>query len=140
MTGTARVWISVTAALTGLATIGLVLVAVFADPDTTERTVGLVGAVVTMAALLVSVIALFRMTGGGSATGGRRVRGGRRSVVAGGNITGSAIGNNSKVAGPHTAPRSTASRRNVDDVRAGRDGIAVGGDITDSALGEGSER
>ncbi|MBQ0954219.1 hypothetical protein [Streptomyces sp. RK76] len=140
MTGTARVWISVTAVLTGLATVGLVLVAVFADPDSTGRTVGLVGAVVTMASLLVSVIALFRTTGGGSAASGRRVRGGRRSVVAGGNITGTAIGDNSKVTGPHAAPRSTASRRNADDVRAGRDGIAAGGDITDSALGDGSER
>lgn len=139
MTGTARVWISVTAALTGLATAGLILLAVFADPDTTERTVGVLGAVVGMVSFLVSVIALFRSTGGGP-TGGRRVRGGRGSVVAGGNITGSAIGNNSKVTGPHTAPSSTAARRNADDVRAGRDGIAAGGDITDSALGEGSER
>lgn len=139
MTGTARVGISVTAALTGLATAGLILLAVFADPDTTERTVGLVGAVVGMVGLLVSVIALFRSTGGGS-TGVRRVRGGRGSVVAGGNITGSAIGNNSKVTGPHATPSSTAARRNADDVRAGRDGIAAGGDITDSALGEGSER
>ncbi len=139
MTGTARVWISVTAALTGLATVGLALVAVLADPDTTERTVGVMGAVGTLVGLLVSVIALFRGAGGGS-TGGRRVRGGRGSVVAGGNITGSAIGNNSKVTGPHTTSSHTAARRNTDDVRAGRDGIAAGGDITDSALGEGSER
>lgn len=138
-TGTARVWISVTAALTGPATVGLLLLAVFADPDTTERTVGVVGAVVGMVGLLVSVIALFRSTGGGSA-GGRRVRGGRGSIVAGGNITGSAVGNNSKVTGPHIAPSSTSVRRHADDVRAGRDGIAAGGDITDSALGEGSER
>lgn len=139
MTGTARVWISVTAALTGLATVGLVLVAVLADPDTTERTVGVVGAVAGMVGVLVSVIALFRSAGGGAASG-QRVRGGRRSVVAGGNITGSAIGNNSKVNGPHTTPSSTAVRRNAGDVRAGRDGIAAGGDITDSAVGEGSER
>jgi hypothetical protein len=139
MTGTPRVWISVTAMLTGLATVGLALVAVFADPDTTERTVGMVGAVGSLVGLLVSVIALFRSTGGGP-TGGRRVRGGRGSVVAGGNITGSAIGTSSKVTGPHTTPSSTAARRNADDVRAGRDGIAAGGDITDSALGEGSER
>lgn len=139
MTGTARVWVSVTAAVTGLATVGLALVAVFANPDTTERTVGLVGAVVALLGLLVSVISLFRSTSGGP-TAGRRVRGGRGSVVAGGNITGSAIGTNSKVTGPHTTPSSTAPRQNADDVRAGRDGIAAGGDITDSALGDGSER
>lgn len=139
MARTGRIWISVTVALTSVATVGLVLVAVFADPDTTERTVGVVGTVVSMLCLLVSLIALFRSTGGGTA-GGRRVRGGRRSVVAGGDITGSAIGNNSKVTGPHSSLSRTAARRNADDVRAGRDGIAAGGDITDSALGEGSER
>lgn len=139
MAGTGRIRISVTVALTSVATVGLVLVAVFADPDTTGRTVGVVGTVVSMLCLLVSLIALFRNTGGGSA-GGRRVRGGRRSVVAGGDITGSAIGNNSKVTGLHSSPSRTAARRNADDVRAGRDGIAAGGDITDSALGEGSER
>lgn len=138
MRGTARVWISVMVTLTGLAAVGMVLMAVFADPDTTERTVGVVGAVLAMGGLLVSVIVLIRSTVGGS-PGGRRVRGGRGSIVAGGNITGSAIGNNSKVTGPHTTP-SSAGRRNADDVRAGRDGIATGGDITDSALGEGSER
>jgi hypothetical protein len=139
MAGTGRIWISVTVALTSVVTVGLVLVAVFADPDTTERTAGVVGAVVSMLGLLASVIALFRSTEGRSA-GGRRVRGGRRSVVAGGDITGSAIGKNSKVTGPHSPPSRTAARRNVDNVRAGRDGIAAGGDITNSALGEGSER
>ncbi len=139
MTGTARVWISVATALTGVATVGLTLLAAFADPNTTEQTVGVVGAVVGMVSLLVSVIALFRSTGGGS-TSGRRVRGGRGSVVAGGNISGSAIGSNSKVTGPRTTPNGIAARRNADDVRAGRDGIAAGGDITDSAIGDGSER
>lgn len=139
MVGTGRVWISVTVALTGVATVVLVLVAVFAGPDTTERTVGVWGAVVSMLSLLVSVVALFRSAGTGLA-GGRRVRGGRGSVVAGGNITASAIGNNSKVNGPHSSPSRAAARRNADDVRAGRDGIAAGGDITDSALGDGSER
>jgi hypothetical protein len=139
MAGTGRIWIWVTVAVTSVATVGLVLVAVLADPDTTERTVGVVGTVVSMLCLLVSVIALFRSTGGGT-VGGRRVRGGRRSVVAGGDITGSAIGNHSKVTGPYSSSSRTATRRNADDVRAGRDGIAAGGDITDSAIGEGSER
>jgi hypothetical protein len=139
MAATGRAWISATVALTGLATVGLILVAVYADPDTTGRTVGVVGAVVSLLCLLVSVIALFRTAAGGSAVG-PRVRGGRRSVVAGGNITGSAIGRNSKVTGAPSAAPPTASRRSADDVRAGRDGIAAGGDITDSALGEGSQR
>ncbi|MFE9436568.1 hypothetical protein [Streptomyces sp. NPDC006640] len=127
-----------TAVVTFSAAVGLIVLAVVADPGTTERTVGVAGAVIAMASLLVAVIALFRGAGGPAA--GRRVRGGRGSVAAGGNITGSAIGRNSKVTGPRTTPGATTVRPDADDVRAGRDGIAAGGDITDSALGEGSER
>ena len=137
--GTGRVWIWVTAAVTGMATVGLVRVAVSAKPDTTAQIVGVWGAIVSMLSLLASVVALFRGAGGGPGNG-IRVRGGRRSIVAGGNITGSAIGNSSKVNGPRSAPSRNTTRQNVADVRAGRDGIAAGGDITDSALGEGSER
>lgn len=135
---TARVWIWATTVLTAVGTISLALLAVLADSDTTQQTVGVVGAIVAMLGLLVSVIALFRTTGGPS--NGRRVRGGRGSVAAGGNITGSAIGKNSKVTGPHSTHVGTLPRTSGDDVRAGKDGIAAGGDITDSALGEGSER
>ncbi|MFF3959440.1 hypothetical protein ACFYY1_40630 [Streptomyces sp. NPDC001890] len=135
--GVARVWVWVTAVVAFLGTVGLVLVAVLADLDTAGQAASVVGSVVTLVALLVSVVALFR--GGGSA-GGRRVRGGRGAVVAGGDITGSALGKDSKVTGPRTPSRRGSSRRDGDDVRAGRDGVAAGGDITDSALGEGSER
>lgn len=139
LAGSARVWVWVAVVVTGLATVGLILVAFLADPDTTEQIVGVVGAVVAWFSWLVSVIALLRGSSSGSRDG-RRVRGGRNSVVAGGNITGSAIGKNSKVTGPRTRPGSTSPRGDTDDVRSGRDGIATGGDITDSALGEGSER
>ncbi|TGN78161.1 hypothetical protein E5083_13320 [Streptomyces bauhiniae] len=121
-----------TAVVAGAATLGLVLVAVLADLDTAGQAASVVGAVVALAALVVSVLAL-----GGTAPG-RRVRAGRGAVAAGGNITGSALGTNSKVTGPHTPP--TPARRPHDDVHASRDAIATGGDITDSALGEGSER
>ncbi|MGW4226623.1 hypothetical protein ACWEG1_24570 [Streptomyces bauhiniae] len=122
-----------TAVVAGAATLGLVLVAVLADLDTAGQAASVVGAVVALAALVVSVLAL-----GGTPTAGRRVRAGRGAVAAGGNITGSALGTHSKVTGPHTPP--TPARRTHDDVQASRDGIAAGGDITDSALGEGSER
>ncbi|WP_135785854.1 hypothetical protein [Streptomyces bauhiniae] len=128
----ARIWTWVTAVVAGAATLGLVLVAVLADLDTAGQAASVVGAVVALAALVVSVLAL-----GGTAPG-RRVRAGRGAVAAGGNITGSALGTNSKVTGPHTPP--TPARRPHDDVHASRDAIATGGDITDSALGEGSER
>ncbi|MFJ7199759.1 MULTISPECIES: hypothetical protein [unclassified Streptomyces] len=135
--GVARVWVWVTAVVAFLGTVGLVLVAVLADLDTAGQAASVVGSVVALVALLVSVVALLR--GGGSASG-RRVRGGRGAVVAGGDITGSALGKESKVTGPRTPSRRGSSRRDGNDVRAGRDGVAAGGDITDSALGEGSER
>ncbi|MFI9391988.1 hypothetical protein [Streptomyces bauhiniae] len=124
-----------TAVVAGAATLGLVLVAVLADLDTAGQAASVVGAVVALAALVVSVLALF---GSGTPTPGRRVRAGRGAVAAGGNITGSALGQNAKVTGPRTP--ATPARRPHDDIRAARDGIAAGGDITDSALGEGSER
>jgi hypothetical protein len=133
------VWVWATAVVTGLAAVGLTLTAVLADLDTAGQAASVVGAVVGLAALLVSVIALFRGSGGGTASG-RSVRAGRGAVVAGGDITGSALGKNSKVTGPRTPPRSTSARRGRDDVSARRDGFAAGGDITDSAVGEGSER
>ncbi|WP_157852820.1 hypothetical protein RFN58_15660 [Streptomyces iakyrus] len=132
-----------TAVVTGLAAIGLTLLAVLGNLDTAGQAASVVGAVVSLAALLVSVLALFRTggSGSGSAAGGRRVQAGRRGIAVGGNITGSALGTNSKVTGPPTSPvTSTPVPLNGDDVRARRDGIAAGGDVTDSALGEGSER
>ncbi|WP_326763413.1 hypothetical protein OG978_01300 [Streptomyces sp. NBC_01591] len=127
----------VTAGLALLATVGLALVAVLADLDTAGQAASVVGSMVGLAALLVSVVTLFR---GGGSRSGRRVRAGRGAVAAGGNITGSALGKDSKVTGPRTPPGSVPTQRDGDDVRAGRDGVATGGDITDSALGEGSER
>ncbi|WP_328978414.1 hypothetical protein [Streptomyces canus] len=138
VTGAARVWVWVTAVVTGLAAVGLMLLAVLADLDTAGQAASVAGAVVGMVALLVSVIALFR--GGGSSGNGRTVRAGHGAIVSGGNITGSALGKNSKVTGPPTMPGPPSAQRDGDDVRARRDGIAVGGDITDSALGDGSER
>ncbi|MEV5084779.1 hypothetical protein AB0K74_40480 [Streptomyces sp. NPDC056159] len=141
VTGAARVWVWVTAVVTGLSTIGLILLAVLGNLDTAGQAASVTGAVVGLAALLVSVIALFRSSSGGGSTGGRRVRAGRGAIAVGGNITGSAVGKSSKATGPPTTPDTAApAPRNGDDVRARRDGIAAGGDVTDSALGEGSER
>jgi len=143
LAGAARIAMQVTAVVTGLVAIGLILLAVLGDLDTAGQAASVVGAVVSLAALLVSVIALFRSGGSrsGSAAGGLQVQADRRGIAVGGNITGSALGANSKVTGPPTSPVISAPvPRNGDDVRARRDGIAAGGDVTDSALGEGSER
>ncbi|MDV9202715.1 hypothetical protein [Streptomyces sp. Wh19] len=95
--GAARAWVWVTAGLALLAAVGLALVAVLADLDTAGQAASVVGSVVGLAALLVSVVTLFR--GGGSGSG-RRVRAGRGAVAAGGNITGSALGVDGHVAAP----------------------------------------
>ncbi|MGW0287730.1 hypothetical protein ACWDXT_32080 [Streptomyces sp. NPDC003236] len=140
LAGAARWWAVVTAVVTGAGTAGLVWLALAGDLDTAGQAASVTGAVAGLAALLVSVLALLRGDGGGS-TPGRQVRAGRGGIAVGGDITGSALGKNSKVTGPPTTPRSTATPvREGDDVRAGRDGIAAGGDVTDSALGEGSGR
>ncbi|GED90800.1 hypothetical protein TNCT6_78850 [Streptomyces sp. 6-11-2] len=138
VSGASRIWVTVTAVVAGLATVGLTLVAVMKDLDTAVQAATVAGAVATLATLLVSVIALFR--GGGGAGSSHRVRAGRGGVAAGGDIIGSALGDHSKVTGPRTRPGTRPARRGTNDVRAGRDGVAAGGDITDSALGEGSER
>jgi hypothetical protein len=143
VTGSARVWVWVTAVATGLSAVGLALLAILGDLDTAGQAASIVGAVIGALALLVSVIALLRGSSGGGAGGGpgRTVRAGRNAIVAGGDITGSALGKNAKVTGAPTPPNlAPPTPRNGDDVRARRDGIAAGGDITDSALGEGSER
>ncbi|MFJ3673673.1 hypothetical protein ACIPSE_45250 [Streptomyces sp. NPDC090106] len=141
LTGAARVWVWATAVVTGLASTGLILLAVLGDLDTAGQAASVAGAVVGFAALLVAVIALFRTSGGGGGgSEGRRVRAGRRAIAVGGNITGSALGKNSKVTGPPTTPGPSVPPRGGDDVRARADGIAAGGAVTDSALGEGSER
>lgn len=133
--GRAVVWVTVT--VTGLTAVGLVLLAVLGNLDTAGQAASVAGAVVSLAGLLVSVVALFRTSAGG----GSRVRAGRGAIAVGGDITGSALGRNSRVTSPSSAPRSTAAgARDGGEVRAERDGIAAGGHVTDSALGEGSER
>jgi hypothetical protein len=133
------VWVEVTAVVTGLATLGLILLAVLGDLDTAAQAASVAGSVASLAALLVSVLALF-WSGGGSATG-RRVRAGRRAIAVGGNVTSAAVGKDVTVTGPPTSPDTTPrTSRDGADVRARTDGIAVGGVVTDSAIGEGGQR
>ncbi|WP_143059745.1 hypothetical protein [Streptomyces melanosporofaciens] len=118
----------------------MTLLVIFADLNTAGQVASVIGTVAGLIALVVSVIALFRDTGTGPSSDSRRVRAGRGAIAVGGDITGSALGKNSKVSGPPTPRSRITARRSTDDVQARQDGIAAGGDITDSALGEGSER
>ncbi|MFJ8884514.1 hypothetical protein ACIRJR_14065 [Streptomyces sp. NPDC102402] len=135
--GAARVVVWVVAVVAGVVSAGLI-VALVVDPDMADRTAGVTGAIVGLAAFVLSVLTLLRSPGTGS--GGRRVRAGRGGIAAGGNITGNAIGDRSKVIGSPTPSGPAPAGGQGTDVQAGRDGIAAGGNITDNAVGDGSER
>ncbi|WP_299542175.1 hypothetical protein [uncultured Streptomyces sp.] len=133
----ARVAVWVVAVVAGMVSAGLV-VALVVDPDMADRTASVTGAVVGLAAFVLAVVTLVRSPG--TSGGGRRVRGGRGGIAAGGNITGNAIGDRSRVIGPPTTAGPGSAGGQDADVRTGRDGIAAGGDVTDNALGDDSER
>ncbi len=92
------------------------VVAVIADLDTADRVASVV------AAVLAAVGTVMALVSGAASSGARRVRV-RRSGVSAENITRSAIGKNSTVIGPYSAPSGGGN-----------------GDITDSAIGDDSTR
>ncbi|MCX5610068.1 hypothetical protein OHB39_21155 [Streptomyces sp. NBC_00047] len=130
----------VVAVLAGVLAVGLIGVAALVDLETGDRTASIVGAVVSLAGLVVAVIALAQTSSGSGSGGGRRVRAGRGGVAAGGDLTGNAIGRGSTVVGPQSATRAGGLRGRAADVYAGRDGVAAAGDVRDNALGDDSER
>lgn len=125
LTGPAHVWVRVTAVVAGLAAVGLTLLAVLADLSVAGRAASVTGAVVGLA---VSIVTLLR--GGGSASG-PDVRAGRGGIAAGGNITGSAIGNSSRVTG-----RSTKSSTGDITANASGDDGTVGNTPPGPPLGD----
>ncbi|MFD6532103.1 hypothetical protein [Streptomyces sp. NPDC060184] len=138
VSGAARVAVWVVAVVAGTVSIGLI-VALVVNPDMADRTASVTGAIVGLVATVLAVVALVRPPGGGGGAGVRRVRAGQGGIAAGGNITHVAFGDNSRVIGHPTAPR-TAPSTDQADVRTGRDGIAAAGDVTDIAYGDDSER
>ncbi|MGI5048376.1 hypothetical protein ACM9HD_33780 [Streptomyces sp. JAC25] len=140
VSGAARIGVWAVAAVAGVVSAGLI-VALVVNPDMADRTASVTGAIVGLAAFVLAVITLVRSSGTGSGTGGgRRVRAGQGGIAAGGNITGNAIGDRSKVVGPPTQAGTAAASGQDTDVRAARDGLAAGGDVPDNALGDDSER
>ncbi|MFG2631714.1 hypothetical protein [Streptomyces sp. NPDC048473] len=136
--GAARIGVWVVAVVAGVVSVGLI-VALVVKPDMADRSASVTGAIVGLAAFVLSVITLVRSPGTSSG-GGRRVRTGRGGIAAGGNITGNAIGNRSRVVAPSTPAAPAPAGGQDADVRAGRDGIAAGGEVRDNALGDDSER
>ncbi|NBE52212.1 hypothetical protein [Streptomyces boluensis] len=136
VSGAARVALWVVAVVAGVVSVGLI-VSLVVNPEAADRTASVTGAVVGLAALVVSVIGLVRAPGG---NGVRRVRAGRGGVAAGGDAVGNATGRGSKVVGAPSAPRPGAPYDGDADVRSGRGGVAAAGDVRDNAVGDESER
>ncbi|MFC8208381.1 hypothetical protein [[Kitasatospora] papulosa] len=141
VSGAVRVGVWTVAVVAGVVSAGLI-VALVVNPDMADRTASVTGTVVGLAAFVLALITLVHnaATSPGTSGGGRRVRAGRGGIAAGGNVTGNAIGDRSKVVGPATPPGPTPAGGQDRYVRAARDGIAAGGDVTDNALGDDSER
>jgi hypothetical protein len=130
----------VAAALTA---VGLLVVLFVADLDTGDKVASMVGAVLAGAGLMVATLSLVRDN---TQPAGLKVRAGQGGVAAGGSITGSALGANSRVsAQPPTGPATTGAAGVVGSpprsgsATAEPGGIAAGGDISGSALGDGSQ-
>ncbi|WP_461033974.1 hypothetical protein [Streptomyces mayteni] len=140
--GKVGVW--AVAVVGGLAAVGLTLVAILTDQDTTNRVIAVSGAITGVATVVVAAAALARTPPPAPApapsTGGGSVEAGKNAVVAGGSIIGSALGDRSQVSGPATAPVAGPPPAGSGDVRVGDGGVVAGGDIIDSALGDDSRR
>ncbi|MFF8269503.1 hypothetical protein ACF059_19235 [Streptomyces sp. NPDC016562] len=138
MAGTGRtVWVA--GGVCGLVAVGLVMVAVFVDLDTGDRTASIAGAVIGLAGCLLSIY--FGTRGSASGSGAVRARG-RGAVAAGGSVSGNAVGKNAKVtrtANP-SAPAAPAPAVTQPEVTArGAGAVAAGTDVTHNAIGEGSQ-
>ena len=139
MSGAARAlrWLGVIVA--AAVSIGLIALVVIKDLNTASLAASVVGAIAGIAGAVFAAVPLFREPVPGGGAGIRRVRAGRGAIAAGGDITGKAIGANSKVTGQPASGRTPAKPgQDSRDIKAGRDSIAAGGDITGNAIGEGS--
>ncbi|WP_328946925.1 hypothetical protein OG259_41090 [Streptomyces sp. NBC_00250] len=126
--------------MAALVTTGLLVVVIAVDLDTGDRIASIIGAVLACAGLVIAVASLNRRD---TPSAGYSVQAGTGGIAVGGNITGSALGSNSRVSA-QPPPASTAAPADgavapTPSVTAEPGGIAAGGDITGSALGEGSQ-
>ncbi|MFE4697416.1 hypothetical protein ACFRIC_10035 [Streptomyces sp. NPDC056738] len=127
-------WVSGVCAVAALlVTAGLVVMLVMGRLNEASQVAGVVGAVLSAASLVVSVVAFFRTAPGST----RRVRGGRMAIA--GDANGAALGQDAQVVGPASV-REPGGGGGPVDVESGPDGIAVGGDANDAALGERAKR
>lgn len=125
-----------------LVAVGLLVVLVVADLDTGDKVASIVGAILASAGLVIAVLSLLRE----NSPPVQEVRAGQGGVAAGGNITGSALGTDSRVnSQPPIAAAAAGAAGSVNpptgsgSVVADPGGIAAGGDISGSALGDGSQ-
>ncbi|MFC8094991.1 hypothetical protein [Streptomyces sp. NPDC057301] len=117
--------------------VALVLVAVLVDLDTADRTASVIGAVASLAGLLVAVVAL-ATTGGGDRRV-VRVRG-RNATAVRGDVVGNAFGDRSKVSGPAPASPPGPSGTPASEISVrGENAFGAEGNVVRNAFGEGSE-
>jgi hypothetical protein len=135
MSGRWGLW--VVTGLCGLTALGLAAVTVLVDLDTGDKVASIVGAV---AGLIGCMISIYFGTRQAQQNGAIQARG-RGAVAAGRNITGNAIGKNSKVTSASqnaaSIPRLAAPSPQVS--AHGRGAVSGGHDVTGNAIGEGSE-
>ncbi|MEY9994195.1 hypothetical protein ABIE67_006227 [Streptomyces sp. V4I8] len=135
--GAVRVLTWVAAVVCAAGAVALPLVAVLVDLDTADRTASVLGAIASLAGLLVAVVALARSGGGDHRV--IRVRG-RNAIGVHGAVVGNAFGANSKVSGPRTGttPGPAGTSASEMSVR-GENAFGAEGDVVGNAFGEGSE-
>ncbi|MGW6688739.1 hypothetical protein [Streptomyces sp. NPDC054961] len=140
VTGRARIAVWGAVAVTSLVAAGLLAVVLIFDLDTGDKVASLAGAFLAAAGLVISMVSLI---GQGAAPTGVSVRAGQGGTAVGGNITGSALGANSRVrTQPPASPPATSGSGPagaVGSVVAEPGGTAAGGDVSASALGDGSQ-
>jgi hypothetical protein len=127
-------WVSGVCAVAALlVTAGLAVMLVMGRLNEASQVAGVVGAVLSAAGLVVSVVAFFRTAPDPT----RRVWGGKVAVA--GDANGAALGEGAEVVGPASTHTPGAGGGQV-DVKSGPDGVAVGGNANDAALGKRSKR
>ncbi|MEU3616084.1 hypothetical protein ABZ725_27670 [Streptomyces sp. NPDC006872] len=131
------VWAAVGVA--GVGSAGLVSLAVLGDLNAAGQVASVVGAVVGLAGVVISVLAL-NSASDDVGRSQRLVRAERGGVAAGGDLIGNAIGHGAVVSGPRTPRRRPAGQPGRGEVRAGPDSVAAVGDIVDNAFGDDSRR
>ncbi|MGW8486447.1 hypothetical protein [Streptomyces sp. NPDC055886] len=130
MSGQAKIWVWLTAALSAAGVITLVLIAVFADLDTADRLASVAGAILASLGLVIAVVQLARAGGAVPVTGAR-------SVQSGSGIGRAITGDRNRIHGP--APAAPAPSTPSNTLPApGERGVSAAGPVGEAVTGDGN--